>query len=274
MSATNAIVLRTAGTNCDRETVLALERAGARVELVHLRRVIDEPQRLDDARLVVLPGGFSYGDDIAAGRVLGFELRQHLGTALAAFVARGAYVLGVCNGFQALVDTGLLEGGAPAPGASPGANPGASPGGSRRSLALADNASGHFECRWITLAAERSACTWLEPGMLLPAPVAHGEGRFVVRDAATLARLKSAGQIALRYVSADGSPATGYPECPNGSLESIAGVCDTTGRVLGLMPHPERNLAPWSHPRWTRLAPRAEGEGQVFYRRLVEAAGA
>lgn len=173
-------------------------------------------------------------------------------------------MLGVCNGFQALVDTGLLEGSSPSDGAIHG--------GSQRSLALANNASGHFECRWITLAAELSACAWLEPGMLLPVPVAHGEGRFVVRDAETLARLKRASQIALRYVREDGSPAGGYPDCPNGSLEDIAGVCDPTGRVLGLMPHPERNLSPWSHPRWTRSAPVAEGAGQLFYRRLVEAA--
>jgi phosphoribosylformylglycinamidine synthase len=253
-----ALVLRTAGTNCDGETVHALELAGARADLTHVARVVAEPQRFDAYSLLVLPGGFSYGDDIAAGRVLGFEMRHHLGEQLERFVARGGYVLGVCNGFQALVDTGLLEG--------PGQ------GGPVRSIALAANASGHYECRWVTLKSEASACTWLDAGALWPVPVAHGEGRFVVRDARTLARMKSKRQIALRYVSADGSPARGYPDSPNASIEDIAGVCDETGRVLGLMPHPERNITPWHHPQWTRRAPRAEGEGLAFYRRMVEAA--
>lgn len=253
-----ALVLRTAGTNCDGETVHALELAGARADLLHVARVVAEPQRFDAYSLLVLPGGFSYGDDIAAGRVLGFEMRHHLGEQLERFVARGGYVLGVCNGFQALVDTGLLEG--------PGQ------GGPDRSFALAANASGHYECRWVTLKCEASACTWLDQGVLWPVPVAHGEGRFVVRDAETLARLKRNRQVALRYVRADGSPARGYPDSPNASIEDIAGVCDETGRVLGLMPHPERNITPWHHPQWTRRAPRAEGEGLAFYRQLVEAA--
>lgn len=252
-----AIVLRTAGTNCEHETALALERAGARAELVHLNRLIAEPARLDEAAILVLPGGFSYGDDIAAGRVLGHELRTFLGAELATFVARGGFVLGVCNGFQALVDTGLLEG--------PGM------GGPRRSIALSANESGHYECRWVTLRNEPSKCAWLEPGQLWPVPVAHGEGRLMFKDSATLERLARNGQIALRYVTAAGGPAR-YPELPNGSTDAIAGLCDVTGRVLGLMPHPERNLSPWNHPRWTRLGARSEGEGLGFYRRLVEAA--
>ncbi len=254
---TRALVLRTAGTNCDRETVEALRLSGARAELAHVRALIAEPGRLDEYALLVLPGGFSYGDDIAAGRVLGFELRQHLALALDSFVARGGFVLGVCNGFQVLVDTGLLE---------PSARRGA-----RRRFALAPNASARFECRWVTLRAEESACSWLAPGELWPMPVAHAEGRFALRETGVLAELGAQRQIALRYVAADGGRA-GYPANPNGSVEGIAGVCDPTGRVLGLMPHPERNLAPWHHPRWTRLGPRSEGEGLSFYRRLVEAA--
>lgn len=254
---THAIVLRTAGTNCEHETALALERAGAKAELLHLHKLEAEPTRLENASILVLPGGFSYGDDIAAGRVLGHELRTFLGTQLSAFVERGGFVLGVCNGFQALVDTGLLEG--------PGK------GGPARSIALSANESGHYECRWVTLRNEPSKCTWLEPGSLWPVPVAHGEGRLVFKDDATLARLKASGQVALRYVTADGGSAQ-YPELPNGSTDAIAGLCDSTGRVLGLMPHPERNLSPWNHPRWTRMGPREAGEGLEFYRRLVEAA--
>jgi len=254
---TRALVLRTAGTNCDRETVEALGRAGAEVELVHLRRLVAEPQRLDAAELVVFPGGFSYGDDIAAGRVFGYEVRTRLAEAFAGFVARGGYVLGVCNGFQILVDTGLLE---------PPERRGAA-----RRFALTTNASARFECRWVTLEVQPCACTWLPAGLRMEVPVAHAEGRFVPRDAAAYAELLAAGQIALRYVAPDGG-AVAYPANPNGSHGDVAGVCDPTGRVLGLMPHPERNIQPWHHPRWTRLPALERGAGQDFYDRLVEAA--
>lgn len=254
---TRALVLRTAGTNCDRETVEALRRARAEVELVHLRKLAAEPQRLEAAELVVFPGGFSYGDDIAAGRVFGYEVRTRLAEAFEGFVARGGYVLGVCNGFQILVDTGLLE-------------PPAKRGDARR-FALTLNASAHFECRWVTLEVQPSACAWLPAGLRMDVPVAHAEGRFVPRDAAAFAELEAAGQIALRYVSEDGG-APAYPANPNGSFSDVAGVCDATGRVLGLMPHPERNIQPWHHPRWTRLPALERGAGQDFYDRLVEAA--
>ena len=258
---TTAMVMRTAGTNCDRETVLALEAAGAEVQLTHLQRVIEEPARLEDVQILVLAGGFSYGDDIAAGRVFGRELRHHLSRELRAFVDRGGLALGICNGFQILLEAGLLE----APGGT-GEQDG------ERDAALAANESGRFECRWVTLRVERCACPWLEQGDLIPSPVAHAEGRFVVRDDAALERLRSRGQIALRYALSSGDVAGEYPECPNGSVESIAGICDPSGRVLGLMPHPERNVTPWHHPHWTRLPERAEGEGLPFYRRMVEVA--
>lgn len=259
-----AVVLRSAGTNCDGETVAALGLAGAEVDLLHLNRVSADPARLFDYGILVIAGGFSYGDYVAAGRVFAYELRHRLAGPLRDFVARGGYVLGVCNGFQILVDTGLLEG----PDAAP---EGELPPIAEREFALTGNESGRFECRWSVLRTEPSACAWLEPGELLPCPSAHAEGRFVVRDDAVLRRLAERGQIALRYVTADGGEA-GYPDCPNGSVDRIAGICDPTGRVLGLMPHPERNITPWQHPRWTRLGPRAEGEGLRFYRRLVSAA--
>lgn len=269
-----ALVLRTAGTNCDGETVRALELAGARAERVHVRRLLAEPARLERCSLVVIPGGFSYGDDISAGRVLGLELRHGLARELAAFVARGGFVLGVCNGFQVLVESGLFEAdlsGAQRSLASNSSN--AARANTSRSIALYDNASNHFECRWVNLRSEESACPWLAAGELMPAPVAHGEGRFVVRDETVLQRLIARRQIALRYVRDDGRAAHGeYPANPNGSVQDIAGICDPTGRVLGLMPHPERNVTPWNHPHWTRRPPRNEGEGLSFYRRLVEAA--
>jgi phosphoribosylformylglycinamidine synthase len=309
MSTPRALVLRTAGINCDGETVRALELAGAEADLLHLKRVLSEPARLDEYELIVIPGGFSYGDDVAAGRVFGLELRSALGQRIAAFVERGGFVLGVCNGFQVLVEAGLFElppvlerdrvperplvperQGAPrrapatkhsssrsgASGARSSGAPSSDLSNARaagaRNVALYDNASNRFECRWISIEAHDCAAVWLAAGERMPVPIAHGEGRFVVRDAATLQRLKDHRQIAFRYVRSDGSPAEGYPDNPNGSVEAIAGICDPTGRVLGLMPHPERNITPWNHPCWTRLAPRSEGEGLGFYRRLVEAA--
>ncbi len=252
------LVLRTAGTNCDRETVLALEQAGSEVDVLHLHRLLEDPDRLARYAALVVPGGFSYGDDVAAGRVFGLELRHHLLAPLRAFVDRGGVVLGVCNGFQVLVDTGLLDGTADAPRRE-------------RGYALHANASNRFECRWVTLRAEECACPWLEPGDVLPMPAAHGEGRFLVRDTAVLERLRANGQIALRYVSsgAPDAPAE-YPDNPNGSVDGIAGLCDPTGRVLGLMPHPERNVSPFHHPLWTRQPRRSEGEGLRFYRRMIE----
>jgi phosphoribosylformylglycinamidine synthase len=260
-----AIVLRTAGINCDAETVRALELAGARVDVVHLHAILREPTRLDNAVLVVIPGGFSYGDDVAAGRVFGLELRHGLAQSLCRFVDRGGHVLGVCNGFQVLVESGLFEREPDVDAIPP------------RTIALTNNASNRFECRWVSMKAEESACTWLAGLGTMAVPVAHGEGRFVARDQAALERLAARGQIALRYVSADGSRARGYPENPNGAVDDVAGLCDPSGRVLGLMPHPERNVTPWNHPHWQRLearakAPRTEGEGLAFYRRLVAAA--
>jgi phosphoribosylformylglycinamidine synthase len=261
-----ALILRSAGTNCDGETVRAFELAGAAPELLHLNELARDPARLFDHQLLVLPGGFSYGDYVAAGRVFGLELRQRLLSPLQRFVAEGGSVLGICNGFQILVELGLFEPDAPE---------------GRRTIALTDNASNRFECRWVTLRSERCAAVQLVPGELMPVPVAHGEGRLVVKDRASLERLFERGQVALTYVDPDrpaaspsgpDAPSVPYPLNPNGSIANIAGLCDPTGRVLGLMPHPERNLSPWNHPRWTRLRPRAEGEGLGFYRRLVEAA--
>ncbi|MEM7309553.1 MAG: phosphoribosylformylglycinamidine synthase I [Planctomycetota bacterium] len=257
------LVVRTAGINCDEEAVRAFEGAGSKVELLHLNALIAEPARLASAHILVVPGGFSYGDDVAAGRVFGVELRQHLFEEIQAFLAQGGYVLGICNGFQVLVELGLFE-----PGVPP----------EERSIALTDNASNRFEARWVTLRAEASAAAWLPAGQTYPCPVAHAEGRLVVRDDAAFRRLEERGQIALRYVSpgqvasgqADGPVA--YPDNPNGSIGDVAGLTDPTGRVLGLMPHLERNLTPWNHPRWTRLPARDEGEGAAFFRSLVDAA--
>ncbi len=262
-----ALVLRAAGTNCDGETVRALELAGARSELLHLNALAADPARLDEFAILALPGGFSYGDYVAAGRIFGLELRQRLADPVHAFVERGGLVLGICNGFQILVELGLLQ------------DPGLAP--AERSIALTDNASSRFECRWVTLRSEDCRSPWIAPGEQLRVPIAHAEGRFVVRDRATLEALFARGQVALTYVDPadrDAPPAgpdareLPFPLNPNGSVANIAGNCDPTGRVLGLMPHPERNLFPWNDPQWTRRPRRETGEGLAFYRRLVAAA--
>ncbi len=254
--APKALILRTLGTNCEDETAFALEAAGATTEVVHLNRLIEKPGLLETAQILVVPGGFSYGDDVAAGRIFGQRLRHALQAQLAAFIDGGGYVLGICNGFQVLVELGLLEGlHVPA---------------SERQVALTDNESDRYECRWVTLENQNSAASWIEPGTVWPCPVAHAEGKLVATPE-TVQALEERGQIALRYTSADGS-APEYPELPNGSVGAIAGLCDATGRVLGLMPHPERNVTPWHHPRWTRLPSRDEGEGLALFRGLVAAA--
>ena len=263
MSSPLAIVTRTAGTNCDAETVRALELAGARVELIHIHQLLAEPQRLQDASMCVFPGGFSYGDDIAAGRVYGLELRFGMYTELRAFVDAGSLVLGICNGFQILCESGILD--PPSHAHVEGSLQSAE----GREIALHANASNRFECRWVELEAADTACVWLTDGQRIPCPAAPAEGRFVVRDDDVLARLTAARQVALRYVVP--SEGDAYPANPNGSVDHIAGLCDPSGRVLGLMPHPERNVLPWNHPQWTRRGARSEGEGLAFFRQMVDA---
>ncbi len=234
-----ALVLHAPGTNRDREAALACELAGGQPEIVHLNQLLAGERRLLDYGFLVLPGGFSYGDDLGAGTLWALALRERLGEELRRFVAEGRPALGICNGFQALVKAGILPGlQAPAEG---------------RQATLARNHSARFECRWVHLRPEpRSRCLFTR-GLegLLFVPVAHGEGRFVPQDPALLEALEARGQVALTYVDGAGRPA-GYPENPNGSAGNVAAVCNAAGNVLGLMPHPEDHVFPHQHPRWTR----------------------
>jgi len=248
-----AAVLRTAGTNCDAETVHALQRAGAEVELVHLHALMRAPERLADYRIVVFPGGFTYGDDIASGVVFAVEMRERVLPELRRRIADGVLVLGICNGFQILVRAGLL------PDADGSGTPTAS---------LQPNVSGKFECRWVRLEATTDKSVFLEKGQVIDCPVAHMEGRFVTDDALR-SRLAESGQLALRYTAPDGGDVE-YPWNPNGSRLDVAGICDPTGRVLGLMPHPERNVEPWHHPHWTRGT--AGGAGLSVFTKAVQTA--
>lgn len=252
-----SVVLRTAGTNCDQETVHALERAGAAVDLVHLGQFLETPERLRDYRLVVFPGGFTYGDDIASGVVFATEMRQRVVPQVRDLVADGGLVLGICNGFQILVRAGLL----PATEGEPG---------TVQEASLAPNESDKFESRWVRLAVTTDRCAFLTPGQIIECPVAHAEGRFVVSDQAVRKRLTENGQVALRYTGPDGG-APAYPWNPNGSPDDVAGICDPSGRILGLMPHPERNVESWHHPHWTRGVGAQSGAGLSVFTNAVEA---
>ena len=242
------VVLRTAGTNCDTETEYAFEKAGASAERVHVNRFVEKPARLGRYHILALPGGFSYGDDVASGKLLANEIRFRMDDAIRDFVRAGKLIIGICNGFQVLVKAGLL--------------PALRRGTIQTTLTFND--SNRFEDRWVYLRAEDTPCAFVRPGEDMYLPVAHGEGKFVARRP-VLAELKKKRLIVFRYAGPDGASRPGYPWNPNGSMEDIAGICDPTGRVFGLMPHPERHVEPTQHPRWTREGLRPEGEGiRVF----------
>lgn len=255
MATVRARVLRTAGTNCDVETRFALELAGAEADLVHVNHLAQETDPFAGCQILALPGGFTYGDDVAAGKVLAVELAHVLGEKLQAFVDRGGLVIGICNGFQVLVKTGLL--------------PDARIGVGKQRVTLTNNDSHKFEARWVTMRApENTKCIFVEPGEQIEVPAAHGEGKFVCESPAVLDELTANGQIAYQYVTRDGE-APAYPADPNGSTAHIAGICDPSGRIFGLMPHPERHLYAYHHPRWTREGRSGDGEGLRIFKRAV-----
>ena len=247
MSKPKAIVLRAAGTNCDKESQYALELAGFSAERVHLFRAMERPGLLDEVQLLMIPGGFSYGDDVAAGKIFANQILHHLAEALNKFVADGKLILGVCNGFQVLLKSGLLPWGRADAAAA------------NQDATLAWNDCGSFVDRWVPLRAQDSKCIFLPPGERLMLPIAHGEGKFVTRDAAALEKIRSGGQVAVRY---DG-------DNPNGSVDDVAGICDPTGRVFALMPHPERFVDVTQHPTWTRGGV-DRADGLIVFQRAAE----
>ncbi|RKY24279.1 MAG: phosphoribosylformylglycinamidine synthase I [Planctomycetota bacterium] len=236
-----AMVLRAAGINCDMETEHALELAGASAERVHINKIIEDKELLDQYQIIVIPGGFSYGDDVAAGKILANQIVHHLYEPIQKFIDNGKLILGICNGFQVLVKTGIL------PGITSNEY-----GVSSNEVTITYNDSGKFEDRWVYLAPQTKKCVFIEPGRQIYLPIAHGEGKVVTKDTKTLEKLKSDGHIAFKYVDENGEEGD-YPVNPNGSVDSIAGLTDTTGRVLGLMPHPERHVRLTQHPHWSRL---------------------
>jgi phosphoribosylformylglycinamidine synthase len=242
------IVIRTAGTNCNEETAFAFSRCGGEVEQVHIKALVSGVKKLSDYHIIALPGGFSYGDDIASGRILANELRLKLGEDIKQFIRDGKLMIGICNGFQILVKAGIL------PGLGWNSGPEAT---------LFYNDSAKFEARWVHLKTEsRSVCVWTKGiSKEIFLPVAHGEGKFIPRDAKVTEALAARGQIVFKYCTSDGGKPA-YPANPNGSVDDIAGITDTTGRILGLMPHPERHFTFEQHPFWTRLTKKSEfGDG-------------
>jgi phosphoribosylformylglycinamidine synthase subunit PurQ / glutaminase len=242
MEQVKALVLRAAGVNCDVETQYTLQSAGAAAERIHINRLIENSGLLDDFQILVFPGGFSYGDDVAAGKILANQVVHHLTEPLHRFVEQGKLILGICNGFQVLIKTGLL----------PDLDGKTTPDINNMPATLTDNDSGKYEDRWVYLQPGTTRCVFVDSNRRLYLPVAHGEGKIVAKDAGTLERIKAGGHVAFRYVDENGKSGA-FPINPNGSTDNIAALTDSTGRVMGMMPHPERFVRWTQHPRWTRL---------------------
>lgn len=254
-------ILRSAGTNCDKETAYAFVRAGADIEFVHVNKLISGQDHLDNYHILALSGGFSYGDDVAAGKILANELRFKLADQLKKFLADAKPIIGICNGFQVLVKSGLLPGNIDW----------------KQEVSLIINDSGKFEDRWVYLKSSQCSiahssqnkCVWVKDlPEIIYLPVAHGEGKFIAADDGVLSRIKKNAQVVFQYCD-EGARFGGYPVNPNGSVENIAGICDASGLILGLMPHPERHIEFLQHPRWPSGRKLVEGDGLAIFRNGV-----
>lgn len=247
MTKPKVLIIRAPGTNCDVETAQAFEQAGAETRMGHINELIGGRLKMSSFQVLVFPGGFTYGDDLGAGRIMGNELRLKLGENVSDFITEGGLILGICNGFQVMVNSGILPGG-------------------KRKVTLTGNDSGRFECRWIHLAANQySNCVFTRSIEQMYLPVANGEGKLVA-DVKTLEML----DVALYYTDPDGNRPVGYPYNPSGSLYDIAGICDVTGRIFALMPHPERHVRLSQHPRWKRGDALSPGDGLKIFTNAVD----
>lgn len=254
MAAPSVLILRAPGTNCDVETANAFAMAGARTETLHIRRILERPALVHDFQILCIPGGFSYGDDLAAGRILADQMRLPLQETLDHFCQQQKLVLGICNGFQVLLRSGLL-------------------GPITAATTLTWNDSAHFEARWVNLSVTGNRCVFLQGIDHLYLPIAHAEGKFVARDRATYQALDEHQQLVLRYGAAQDVPSDEilpFPHNPNGSQGNVAGVCDPTGRIFGLMPHPERHVRRTQHPHWTRLSDGKGPDGLQIFANAVQ----
>ncbi len=254
----NALVLRAAGTNCERETAWTLRQAGAAADILHINELLREPARLRDYQLLAIPGGFSYGDDLGSGVVFANQLRSRLKPEIEKFIEEGKLMLGICNGFQVLLKAGLLTG-RDVFDEPPRAT-------------LSWNMSGRYEDRWVDLRIVSEKTPFVSGRKVVSYPVAHAEGQFIAPDA-LLDELEQDQQVVFQYVDADGRPTQEFPANPNGSSRAIAGICSKSGQVLGLMPHPERNIRHFHHPEWKRIPKRQWGDGFELFQNAVRRAG-
>jgi phosphoribosylformylglycinamidine synthase len=245
------------GINSDVELAHSFNLAGGHAERVHLHDAIDGRTKLEDFAIVAVPGGFSFGDHIASGRVFANRLRHKLGDTLLRLREKKVPILGICNGFQVLVKLGLL--------------PGTEPASFTQTCTLTYNDSGRFENRWCYLKTDSNVnSVWLKGVSQIYLPVRHGEGKFIPGSPELLKELEANGQTCLRYCNADGGEPAGFPANPNGSTGHIAGLCSKDGLVFGLMPHPEAHVLPTQHPQWQRAGLKAEGDGLLIFRTAVE----
>ncbi len=250
MNKVKVLMFRAPGTNRDVDTRIAFEQCGAEVDSALVTELFRGDKKLAEYHVAVIPGGFTYGDDISAGRIMANEIRLRLGEDINKFVADGRLVIGICNGFQVLVKTGILPG-----IKSDNAQP----------VTLTNNDSGKFECRWVYLKVNgTSPCVFTNGIKRMYIPVAHGEGKLVA-DPGVAVKLN----IVVQYVDEQGNTGAGYPHNPNGSIDDIAGICDETGRIFGLMPHPEDFIRLTQHPRWTREAPQESDYGLQIFQNAV-----
>jgi phosphoribosylformylglycinamidine synthase subunit PurQ / glutaminase len=244
------------GINADAELARAFEMAGADPRRTHVADLIAKPKMVLDFRILAIPGGFSFGDHLGSGKVFATLFRRNLGEQVGQLLSRGGLVIGICNGFQVLVKMGILPN---------------TLGAGAQEVSLVHNDSGRYEDRWVKVRFdEGSRCLWTRGLREMDVPVRHGEGKFVTRSADQLPELQRRGLIALRYAAADGGE-PGYPDDPNGSEGHVAGICDPSGRVFGLMPHPEAFTRAQNHPDWTARA--VEPEGIRIFKNGVKAAG-
>lgn len=264
MASPRVCVLRAPGTNCDVETAYAFEKCGAKAERVHVFRLLEAPHLLANFQVLCVPGGFSYGDDIGAGVILSRQLRGRMNDSIVEFLSGDRLGLGICNGFQVLLKAGLLT------------RAGFDDREADRfesSATLTWNTNGKYTALWVKLRTASSNCIFLKGIDEIELPIAHAEGRIAVSDDEVLANWRESRQIALRYAngaSEDEEAVLPYPLNPNGSVENIAGLCDPTGRVLGLMPHPERFIHATQHPQWTRRKLRGDGAGLQIFQNAVD----
>lgn len=251
MAKVKTLILRAPGTNCDMETVFAFEQAGSIVESAHINELVRRERLLSNYQIMVIPGGFTYGDDISAGKILANEMRLKLGEDIQRFVDDGRLILGICNGFQVLLKAGILS---------------RCRDETRQLLTLAANDSGKFECRWVYLRInEATPCIFTQGISNMYLPVAHGEGKVLAEPGVT-----DKLNVVLYYTDEKGDILAGYPYNPNGSFGNIAGICDVSGRVFGLMPHPERFVRWTQHPKWAREPLKDYGDGLQIFRNAVK----